>query len=260
VIPGQREGTRPALVGRLDPRTVALLPLLLLPATFTADVGEGAALLLAALALLSPLLARTWGRRAVLLLVGGPLAVGVLLGLLVTPDPAPWWRLPGGLGPGDHAASVGLRRGLQAANLGGQALLVAATLTAATTAEAWSALVAPLARILGPGVHTALLQLQITFRMGPLLAHEAGRVRLAQELRGLDARGSIARRARAVRPLFVPVLTATLLRADRLAMLLIARGYRPGTPRPYLSGARLRPVDGAVMAGALVVGALVVVR
>lgn len=260
MIPGQREGLRPAFVARLDPRTVALLPVLLLPATFAASRTEGMVLLGAALGLLLPLLATGEGRRAVALLVGLPLVLGSALGLLFTTDPDPWWTLPGGIGPGAHAAAEGFRGGLRAANLGGQALLVATTLSATTTAEAWSALLAPLARVFGPRVHTALLQLQITFRMGPLLAHEATRVRLSQELRGLRARGSLAARARSVRPLFVPVLAATLLRADRLAMLLVARGYRPGTPRPYLPGARFRLADGAVVAGAVLLGAWVVIR
>jgi energy-coupling factor transport system permease protein len=185
-----------------------------------------------------------------LVLVAMPFALGFGVNVLFTADPEPWVRLPGGIGPGPHAAAEGVRLGLRAANLGAQALLVGWGLSASQSGEALSALLAPLERVVGPRIHTALFQLQITFRMGPILAREARRVRLAQELRGLSASGSVAAQVSALRPLFVPVLAASLLRSDRLALLLVARGYRPGAPRPYLPGARFGWTDRMVVGGA----------
>ncbi len=96
----------------------------------------------------------------------------------------------------------------------------------------------------------AVFALGLTFRLLPAILETAYHVVEAQKLRGLrfDEGGPVTRARRYV-PLLVPILTATLSRAHRMAWALDAKGFGSPRPRvPYLVF-RMRPIDWLAVAG-----------
>jgi energy-coupling factor transport system permease protein len=74
----------------------------------------------------------------------------------------------------------------------------------------------------------------------------------SHQARGWDpGRGSYLRRIRSHLPMLVAVMIAALRMSDNLGMALAARGFGAPYRRTTLRDIRLRPVDWAVMAGAL---------
>jgi energy-coupling factor transporter transmembrane protein EcfT len=230
----------------LDPRARLLLVALATVAAFLVQARGGVLIAAAGLVLCAPLLFHaSWRKRLAVLALGG-FVFGFAINWLF------WPSLLERSGPREaerigHAITLGLR--LSNLALFSTALVQSTPHT--LTVEALSSLVAPSARVLGNRVHTALFQLRLAIGFVPTLLSEAKRILLSQQLRGLRFEGPPLRRVRLLAPLFIPVFAASLLRAHDTSQTLIARGYRPGTPRPYLLSHRWSHRDSA----ALVLGA-----
>jgi energy-coupling factor transport system permease protein len=117
----------------------------------------------------------------------------------------------------------------------------------------------PLGRI-GFPAHELALVLTIALRFLPLLAMEAERLIKAQVSRGADfgrRRVGLFKRIYRMFPLFVPLFLASLRRGEHLALAMEARCYTGGKGRTRLIRFRFGPADGAAIAAAALLTAVV---
>lgn len=112
-------------------------------------------------------------------------------------------------------------------------------------------LLRPLQRI-GLPAHEFALTLNIALRFVPLLAQETERLMKAQASRGADFGGgrgwNFVRRFRRLIPLLVPLILATLQRAEDLILAMEARCYTGGKGRTHLVHFHARASDYALLA------------
>lgn len=132
-------------------------------------------------------------------------------------------------------------------------LIVATTLMTFTTSpveltDGLERLLRPFRRI-GVPAHELALMMTIALRFIPTLIEETDKIMKAQMARGADfTQGSIARRARALVPLLVPLFVGAFRRAESLALAMEARCYRGGDQRTRMTELVLRPRDYAAFA------------
>jgi len=117
-------------------------------------------------------------------------------------------------------------------------------------------LLRPLQRIGLPG-HELALMINIALRFVPILAEETERLMKAQASRGADfgTGGSMnfVQRTRKLIPLFVPLILASLQRAEDLILAMEARCYTGGKGRTYLIHLQATKTDYLVLALVFVV-------
>ena len=93
-------------------------------------------------------------------------------------------------------------------------------------------------------VHEIAMMMSIALRFIPILTEEAKRIRKAQMARGADMEsGGIIRRAKALVPVFIPLLVAAFHRAFDLAMAMEARCYHGGDGRTKMKPLRYHARD-----------------
>ncbi len=81
-------------------------------------------------------------------------------------------------------------------------------------------------------VHEMAMMMSIALRFIPILVEETDRIRKAQMARGADMEsGGLIRRAKALVPIFIPLLVSAFRRAFDLAMAMEARCYHGGKGR-----------------------------
>lgn len=89
--------------------------------------------------------------------------------------------------------------------------------------------------VLGLPAHELAMMMTIALRFIPTLLEETDKIMKAQMARGADFEsGNIARRARAMIPILVPLFVSAFRRADELAVAMEARCYRGGEGRTRL--------------------------
>jgi energy-coupling factor transport system permease protein len=116
-------------------------------------------------------------------------------------------------------------------------------------------LLKPFAR-LGLPAHELAMMMTIALRFIPTLLEETDKIMKAQMARGADFEsGNIAKRARAMVPILVPLFVSAFRRADELAVAMEARCYRGGEGRTRLRELAFSGADVAVL---VVVGAYTV--
>ncbi len=91
-------------------------------------------------------------------------------------------------------------------------------------ADALERLFRPLRAVRVP-VHEIAMMAGIAVRFIPTVAEEGQKIYKAQLARGARFQGSLLKRIRALIPLVVPLLFATVRRAEELALAMEARGY-----------------------------------
>lgn len=110
-------------------------------------------------------------------------------------------------------------------------MIVTFTTTPRELTRAFERFVMPLKRF-NAHVEELGIVLLLALRFLPLLQWEVTSIVEAQKARGVEfGRGGILSRSRNLTALFIPVLTGTLTRGDRLATAMTARGFRPGLAR-----------------------------
>jgi len=104
--------------------------------------------------------------------------------------------------------------------------------------------------LLKPGVrfgvpaHELAMMMTIALRFIPTLLEETDKIMKAQQARGADFdTGSIFRRAKALIPVFIPLLVGAFRMASDLAMAMEARCYRGGEGRTKLHVFKWRRYD-----------------
>ncbi len=117
-------------------------------------------------------------------------------------------------------------------------------------------LLRPLQRI-GLPAHEFALMVNIALRFVPLLAQETERLMKAQASRGADfgagRRLNFVQRFRKLLPLLIPLILATLQRAEDLILAMEARCYTGGKGRTHLVRFRAQASDYAILALVLIV-------
>ena len=128
------------------------------------------------------------------------------------------------------------------------ALVVLSSLLTYTTTP--TMLTDALERVLSPlkvfkiKVHTLAMMMTLALRFIPTLIEEIDRIMNAQKARGADLEsGGIVERARALVPIFIPLMVSSFRRAYELAFAMTCRCYSGGDGRTRMKQMRLAPRD-----------------
>ncbi len=104
-------------------------------------------------------------------------------------------------------------------------------------------LLAPL-RIFRVPVHDVAMMMSIALRFIPILLEETDKIMKAQQARGADFEtGNLLRRAKAMLPIFIPLIVSAFRRAFDLAMAMEARCYHGGDGRTKMKPLRYHSRD-----------------
>ena len=117
------------------------------------------------------------------------------------------------------------------------------TTTPIALTDAMEQLLSPLKRLRVP-VHDVAMMTTIAMRFIPTLMEETEKIMNAQKSRGADFHsGSLIQRAKALLPIFIPLLSSAFKRADELANAMDCRCYHGGEGRTKLKVLHLRGSD-----------------
>ncbi len=107
-----------------------------------------------------------------------------------------------------------------------------------------------LERILSPlkvfkiKVHTLAMMMTLALRFIPTLIEEIDRIMNAQKARGADLEtGGIIQRAKALVPIFIPLMVSSFRRAYELAFAMTCRCYTGGEGRTRMKQMKIAPRD-----------------
>ena len=104
-------------------------------------------------------------------------------------------------------------------------------------------LLAPLKKIRFP-VHELAMMMSIALRFIPTLIEETDKIMSAQKARGADFEtGSLAKRAKALLPILVPLFVSAFRRADELATAMECRCYHGGEGRTRMKTLKMGTLD-----------------
>lgn len=123
-----------------------------------------------------------------------------------------------------------------------------------------------LERILSPlkvfkiKVHTLAMMMTLALRFIPTLIEEIDRIMNAQKARGADLEtGGVIQRAKALIPIFIPLMVSSFRRAYELAFAMTCRCYTGGEGRTRMKQMKLSARDFAALAAVIVITAAIVV-
>ncbi len=104
-------------------------------------------------------------------------------------------------------------------------------------------LLKPLSKLHFP-VHELSMMMSIALRFIPTLIEETDKIMSAQKARGADFEtGSLAKRAKALLPVLVPLFVSAFRRADELATAMECRCYHGGEGRTRMKSLQMRSAD-----------------
>lgn len=117
------------------------------------------------------------------------------------------------------------------------------TTTPTKLTDALESILKPLNIIKIP-VHEISMMMSIALRFIPILIEETDKIMKAQQARGADFEsGNIFKRAKAMIPIFIPLIISAFRRAFDLAMAMEARCYHGGEGRTKLNPMKYRGED-----------------
>ena len=120
--------------------------------------------------------------------------------------------------------------------------------------DALESLLMPLSKLHLP-VHDLAMITTIALRFIPTLSEETEKIMNAQKARGADfSSGGLIKRAKALLPVFIPLLSSAFKRADELANAMDCRCYHGGEGRTRLNVPRFRVGDGGMILLAVAFG------
>ncbi len=109
-------------------------------------------------------------------------------------------------------------------------------------------------------VHTLAMMMTLALRFIPTLIEEIDRIMNAQKARGADLEtGGIIERAKALVPIFVPLMVSAFRRAYELAFAMTCRCYTGGEGRTRMKQMKLSALDFAAMIACIAITAGVIV-
>ncbi len=116
----------------------------------------------------------------------------------------------------------------------GTSVLLTYTTSPISLTDGLESLLSPLKKIKVP-VHTFAMMMSIALRFIPTLVEETEKIMNAQKSRGADfTSGSLAKRAKALVPLLIPLFVSSFKRAEELATAMECRCYRGDVGRTKL--------------------------
>lgn len=117
----------------------------------------------------------------------------------------------------------------------GTSIFLTYTTTPIQLTDALEQLLAPLKVIKVP-VHEFAMMMTIALRFIPTIVEETEKIMSAQKARGADfTNGSLAKRAKALIPILIPLFISAFRRAGELATAMTCRCYRGGAGRTKLN-------------------------
>ena len=117
----------------------------------------------------------------------------------------------------------------------GTSIFLTYTTTPIQLTDALEQLLSPL-KIFHAPVHEFAMMMTIALRFIPTIVEETERIMAAQKARGADfTNGSIAKRAKALIPVLIPLFVSAFRRAGELATAMTCRCYRGGKGRTKLN-------------------------
>jgi len=120
------------------------------------------------------------------------------------------------------------------------------------------ALLRPL-KIIKVPAHDIAMMMTITLRFIPILADEMSKIMKAQKARGADFdTGGLAKRAKSLLPVLVPLFVSAFKRADELATAMEARCYRGDVGRTKMKQMKMTLADWLAIVIIAVIGTLTV--
>ncbi|MBQ7836256.1 MAG: energy-coupling factor transporter transmembrane protein EcfT [Clostridia bacterium] len=141
-------------------------------------------------------------------------------------------------------------------------LVLTYTTTPIALTDGLEQLLAPLARIKLP-VHEFSMMMTIALRFIPTLLEETEKIMNAQRARGADfSTGSLAKRAKALVPILIPLFISAFRRAEELAIAMECRCYTGGEGRTRMNvlHSSYRDVVAVLVMVAILAGVLVINR
>ncbi len=131
--------------------------------------------------------------------------------------------------------------------------LLTYTTTPTSLTDAMEQLLSPL-RIFKIKVHTLAMMMTLALRFIPTLIEEIERIMNAQKARGAELEtGNLAARAKALVPIFVPLMVSSFRRAYELAFAMTCRGYTGGEGRTRMKQMKLGIRDYAALLAVMAV-------
>ena len=132
------------------------------------------------------------------------------------------------------------------------------TTTPIALTDGMEQLLAPLSKLKVP-VHDFSMMMTIALRFIPTLIEETEKIMNAQKARGADfATGSLAKRAKAIVPIIIPLFVSAFRRAGDLATAMECRCYTGGAGRTRMNVLRLSPRDFIFTLAIILLGAGVI--
>ncbi len=117
----------------------------------------------------------------------------------------------------------------------GTSIFLTYTTTPIQLTDAIEQLLVPL-KILHIPVHEFAMMMTIALRFIPTIVEETDKIMAAQKARGADfTNGSLAKRAKALIPVLIPLFISAFRRAGELATAMTCRCYRGGSGRTKLN-------------------------
>ncbi len=138
----------------------------------------------------------------------------------------------------------------------GTAIFLTYTTTPIQLTDAIEQLLSPL-KVLHIPVHEFAMMMTIALRFIPTIIEETDKIMAAQKARGADfTNGSIAKRAKALIPILIPLFISAFRRAGELATAMTCRCYRGGKGRTKLNVLRFtyRDLIGSLMLAIFIAG------
>ena len=119
----------------------------------------------------------------------------------------------------------------------------------------------PLKKIKVP-VHEMAMMMSMALRFIPTLIEETDKIMAAQKARGADFEtGSLAKRAKALLPILVPLFVSAFRRADELAVAMESRCYHGGEGRTRMKQLKMMASDWiALILGIAFLAAVIILK
>lgn len=131
--------------------------------------------------------------------------------------------------------------------LAGTSVVLTYTTSPISLTDGIEQLLSPLKKIHIP-VHEFAMMMTIALRFIPTLIEETDKIMNAQKARGADfTTGSLAKRAKALIPVLIPLFVSAFRRADELAVAMECRCYHGGENRTRMTVLRYHPRDFAFL-------------
>ena len=122
-------------------------------------------------------------------------------------------------------------------------LLLSYTTSPISLTDGIEGLLSPLKK-LGLNTHDFAMMMSIAMRFIPTIIEETDKIMSAQKARGTDfSSGGLIKRAKAMIPIFIPLLASEIRRADELSCAMICRCYRGGEGRTKLKELKITAKD-----------------